>query len=117
MKNYKKGDILVGKDRSFKGAYHPIIFISGSNEAPLAVILTHSKNFSCNIGLSGTYGPNTSYFVAHLIEKMSKWGPYRKVSKLTNKDLNLIQTHISGLVPITWGQYENHMKNGCTKHG
>lgn len=116
MENYKKGDILVGKDRAFKSAYHPIIYIDGPKVAPLAVILTHANSFSCNIRLSGGYDVETSYFVAHLIEKMSGWGPYTKVGELTTEDMNLIEAHISDLAPITWEQYEGHTRNGCLEH-
>lgn len=116
MNNFKKGDILVGEDKSFKGAYHPIIYIDGPETAPLAVVLTHSNKFSCNIKLLGSYDVKTSYFIAHLIEKMSEWKPYKKVGELKKEDIDLIQTHISDQAPITYEQYKNYTKGGCPDH-
>jgi hypothetical protein len=115
-KKFVKGDILIGKDRSFSGAYHPIVFISGNENTPMAIILTHSKNFPCNISLSGKYKGKKSYFIAHLIEKMSAWGPYKRIGSLTKNDIKLIDANISLLTPITWAQYEGYTNNGCTIH-
>jgi hypothetical protein len=116
MNNFQEGDILIGKKRSFAEAYHPIVFISGPEEAPLAVVLTHSNNFSCNLKLSSTYGSKTSYFVSHLIEKMAEWGPYEKEEELTPEDLDFIKKSISGVAPITWATYESYTKSGCPDH-
>ena len=62
------------------------------------------------------HSSETSYFVAHLIEKMSEWGPYKKVNKLSDNDLNIVKSYIEGLTPIAWFQYENYAKNGCSYH-
>jgi hypothetical protein len=112
---FKKGDILSGQKRKFDEAYHPVVFIDGPDFAPLVVILTHSDNFPCNTKLSGTYDKNCSYFIAHLIEKMSEWGPYKKISELAEEDINFIETHISKN-PITWKQYKEYTRNGCPDH-
>ena len=116
---FKKGDILIGDKRKFTEAYHPIVFINGPDDAPLAVVLTHSDNnkFTCNIKLSNIYGSGDkfSYFIAHLIEKMSEWGPYKKIGKLTEGDIDIIEAHISKN-PITWNQYIEYAKNECPDH-
>lgn len=115
--DFNKGDILLGKERGFDKAYHPIIYIGGSTETPLAVILTHSSNFPCNIPLVGSYDEKQSYFVGHLIQKISLWGPYNKVGEITKEDLQIIEKHISELTPITWEQYEEYSKDYCPIHG
>ena len=115
MNKFKKGDILIGSKRKFDEARHPIVFINGPDLAPQAVILTHSANFPCNIKLSKIYDRDASYFVAHLIEKMSEWGPYKKVGKLTKDDISLIEDNISDHV-ITWKQYKSYTKGGCPDH-
>ena len=116
MNIFKKGDVLIGKNTSRGGAYHPIVFISGIDEAPNAVVLTHSNRYSCNIKLLNSYDKGDSYFVAHLIEKMPEWGPYKKIDAFKEEDLNLIKTHISDQTPITWAKYEDYIKNGCPEH-
>lgn len=117
MDSFQEGDILVGKKRNFTEAYHPIVFVSGPAEAPLAVVLTHSNNFPCNVPLSGTYDSKPSYFVAHLVEKVAEWGPYEKQSELTPEDLELVKKCISDTTPITWAMYEEYAKSGCPDHG
>ncbi|MFA6077315.1 MAG: hypothetical protein WC735_04560 [Candidatus Paceibacterota bacterium] len=118
MEKFKKGDILWGTKRSFKEAWHPIVFIQGPCEAPLAVVLTHDNNHACNILLNKQYDGKQSYFIAHLIEKMSAWGPYTKSNKLEldPDDLVLIEKHIKNHVQITWSQYEACTQNGCPDH-
>lgn len=118
MEDFKKGDILWGEKRKFKEAWHPVVYISGSQHAPLAVILTHKEDIPCNIPLLNNYDGKQSYFVAHLIEKMSAWGPYKKSDKLelTKNDLELIESHIANQASITWEQYEKYTKNGCPDH-
>jgi len=116
MNPFKKGDVLLGQKRNFEEAYHPIVFINGPVFAPSAVILTHSAKFPCNIKLSGKYGLESSYFVAHLIEKLAEWGPYKKIGQLSTSDLILIEKHISNQSPITWAEYEKYNKNGCPQH-
>ena len=117
MNNFHEGDILIGTKRKFVEAYHPLVFISGSTEAPFVVVMTHSNNFPCNLPLNGVYDKQPSYFVAHLIEKMADWGPYEKQGKLTSEDLRLIKKHISDTNPITWAMYEEYTKHGCPNHG
>lgn len=117
MNNFQEGDILIGTQRKFVEAYHPIIFISGPAKAPLAVVMTHSNNFPCNLPLTGVYDTKSSYFVAHLVEKMAEWGPYEKQGKLTPEDLELIKKHVFATTPITWAVYEEYTKGGCPEHG
>lgn len=115
--NFQEGDILIGTKRMFTESYHPIVYISGPAEAPLAVVLTHSGNFTCNLKLAGAYDSKPSYFVAHLVEKMAEWGPYKKLGQLNPEDLNLVKKHISDTTPITWAEYQDFTKNGCPDHG
>lgn len=116
---FKKGDILRGEKRKFKQSYHPVVYISGSAEAPLAVVLTHTETekIPCNIKLSSMYDDQPQYFVGHLIQKMSEWGPYEKDMELTKEDLELVEKSISGMGSITWKQYLEYTKNGCPDHG
>lgn len=116
MNNFKKGDVLVGSKRSRDGAYHPIVFIDGSDDVPIAVVLTHSNDFPCNIKLLNSYGDKNSYFIAHLIDKMSEWGPYKKVDELKKEDIDLIETHVSNQTSITWMQYEEYTEGKCPDH-
>lgn len=115
MGRFKKGDVLRGNEqrRGREEAYHRIVFTDGQDEAPLAVVLTRSKKFSCNIALTGKYIKAPLYFVAHLIQKMAEWGPYEKEYELSKEDLVLIEKHISDLSPITWSKYEEYTKEGC----
>lgn len=118
MDKFKRGDILWGTKRGFKEAWHPIVFIEGPYDAPLAVVLTHDNTHPCNIPLNKQYDGEQSYFVAHLIEKMSTWGPYIKSDKLEldPDDLTLIEEYIKNHIQITWSQYEAYTKNGCPDH-
>lgn len=111
---FKKGDILMGKEKNFTQAYHPIVFISGSDTSPNGVILTHSNNFPCNVPL--TKGKRPSYFTAHLIEKLSGWGPYRKIGEVTSGQLALIERHIAGQAPVSWARYLRFKVKGCPTH-
>lgn len=118
MTLFKKGDILWGKRREFDEAWHPIVYMGGPNESPLAVVLTHESAFPCNIPLNQRYGEKQSYFIGHLIEKMSEWGPYTKSNRLelSKEDLKLILAEIENQSSMTWDQYMNYTKNGCIRH-
>ena len=121
MEKFKKGDILRGKKRSFEEAWHPIVFIGGPAEAPLAVVLTHTetKVESCNLKLLGIYDSKDhkpQYFVAHLIQKMSEWGPYQKKGELTKENMELVEKTVSGAGSITWAEYLDYKKDGCPDH-
>ncbi len=123
MFNFKKGDILEGKERGYNEAKHFIVFISGSKEVPNGIIMTHKphEEVACNIKLNNKYklskkdNDRDSYFVAHLIEKVEDWGPYKKINKISKKDLILINSYIKG-TPITWSQYLKYTKDGCHEH-
>lgn len=118
MEKFKKGDILRGDKREFEESYHPIVYIAGQIEAPLAVVLTHTETekIPCNLKLLGIYDEKPQYFVAHLIQKMSEWGPYLKEGELTKEDLKLIENTISSMGSITWAEYLEYKKNGCHAH-
>jgi hypothetical protein len=120
MSRFEKGDVLRGRKekRGREEAYHRIVFIDGSDEAPRAVVLTRSDKFSCNFALSGRYIKNQLYFIAHLIQKMAEWGPYEKEYELTKEDLCSVEKHISDSSSITWSEYEEHTKKGrdCPDH-
>jgi hypothetical protein len=112
MEDFKKGDILVGQKRAFDEAYHPVVYIAGPKEAPIAVILTHSKKFPCNKELLNIYDGKENkaqYFVAHLIEKVAEWGHYEKIGRLQEEDLNLIESQISNSSPMTWSMYMEYV--------
>jgi hypothetical protein len=117
MSKFKIGDILSGTERNFSAAYHPIVYIDGPDTAPLAIVLTHSKDYSCNFELTGKYDDKADYFIAHLIEKMTEWGPYTKQDKsLNQQDIKLIKEHILGQEPITWSEYKSYGRNNCPIH-
>ncbi len=121
MEKFKKGDILRGKKKSFEKAWHPIVFIGGSDEAPRAAVLTHTgtEEEPCNLRLMGIYddkGDKPQYFVAHLIQKMSEWGPYHKEGELIKEDLELVEKTVSGAGSITWAKYSDYKRNGCPNH-
>jgi hypothetical protein len=121
MNNFEKGDILVGKERAFEDAWHPIVFISGQEDAPLAVVLTHTgtEQMPCNLRLQGIYDAQNDrpqYFVGHLIQKMSEWGPYRKVGRLIAEDLKEIERALPTKGSITWAEYQEYTRNGCPDH-
>ncbi len=118
MTLFKKGDILWGKRREFDEAWHPIVYMGGPSESPLAVVLTHESAFQCNIPLTQRYGEKQSYFIAHLIEKMSEWGPYMKSNRLelSKRDLEVILAETENQSSVTWDQYMNDTKDGCVKH-
>ena len=118
--SFKKGDILVGQERAFDKAFHPVVYIDGPDATPHAVVLTHSKNFPCNKKLLNIYDGKDNiiqYFIAHLIEKMSEWGHYEVIGKLLTEDLNLIESQIGSSTPMTWSQYVEYV-NGrkCPNH-
>lgn len=125
MGNLKRGDILVGKKRERKKAWHPVVYIKEAVSAPLAVVLTHSGKYPCNIGLSNEYPDENgvvkpSFFIRHLIQKIEEWGPYnKKIGELSKGDLELVESHISDLTQITYAEYEEYTKNGrdCPEHG
>jgi|GEM_PF-2308415 len=119
--NHKIGDILQGDKDEFNEAYHPVVYIKGSNEAPIAVVLTHGgqNKYPCNIKLSGVYDTkdlSDQYFVSHFIQKLPDWGKYNKVNKLSQSDLNLILESIQDVSPITWDDYKQYTKNDCPDH-
>lgn len=124
MEDVKKGDILVGQKRDFDKAFHPIVYISGSIEAPLAVVLTHSSDYPCNIKLQDEYPDEKnevkpSFFIRHLIQKIEAWGPYtKKIGELSTRDLETVDSIISGLTEITYAEYEEYTKRGrdCPEH-
>ena len=121
MDKFKKGDILEGTKREWHEAWHPIVFINGPKEAPLAVILTHgdTEKFCCNIKLANIYDkndPRDQYFIAHLIEKMSEWGPYEKTGRLEQEDLETIEKHIFEQGPRKYSEYLEYKVNGCPDH-
>lgn len=121
MNTFKKGDILKGEKKSFDKYWHPIVFIAGDEDAPLAAILTHTgtEEEPCNLKLQGIYdGKKNSpqYFVAHLIQKMSEWGPYTKTGKLISEDLELVEKTVSNMGSITWAKYLDYKKDGCPDH-
>lgn len=123
MNKFKRGDILRGDKRKFKESYHPVVYIDGTIETPLAVVLTHTttEENSCNRKLLRIYDKKDGrpqYFVAHLIQKMSEWGPYSKEGELVKEDLELIENTVSGMKPITWAKYEysDYKKNRCPEH-
>ena len=119
MEKFFKGDILRGEKRKFAESFHPVVYVEGAIEAPLAVVLTHTKTeqIPCNLKLYGTYDDKPQYFVGHLIQKMSEWGPYHhKEGKLTSEDLRLVENTISGKEPITWAKYLDYQRDGCPDH-
>jgi hypothetical protein len=119
MDNLSKGDVLKGTKRKFKEAWHIVVYIDGPPEAPLAVPVTHDgpDKFPCNITLLGNYEKGKkSYFISHLIEKLSEWGPYTKFAELTKEDIELVDSHISNQIPMKWNEYESYKKNGCPDH-
>lgn len=125
MKDFKKGDILVGKKRNFTEAFHPIVYISGSIQAPLAVVLTHSGGYPCNMRLQDEYPDEKgkvepSFVIRHLIQKIEAWGPYtKKIGELSMRDLETVDGIVSGLTEITYLEYEEYTKKGhdCPEHG
>lgn len=117
MGKFKKGDVLWGTNKRFEGARHPIVYMSGPEEAPCAVILTSESDISCNIPLKNIYRENEpSYFVAHLIEKVAEWGPYKKFATLKSEDVELIERHIHDKPFMSWDEYQEYKKNGCPDH-
>ena len=124
MNNFKKGDILRGSKILFPEAYHPIIFLGGNDDAPLAVILTTSGNFPCNIEMTAVHfkdgyyrNDKPSYFVAHRIQKMAEWGPYHKDGQLTVEGISFIESNLADLGSMTWSEYEILETEGCRHHG
>ncbi len=115
MEKFNKGDILWGKK---KQAWHPIVYISGPEEAPLAVVITSKKECSCNISLRTSYRDERSYFIAHLIAKMAEWGPYTKSDKLklSEEDLSFVLSSVTNHQSMTWKHYEKNIKNKCPEH-
>lgn len=117
MNRFKKGDVLWGTEREFKKTWHPIVYINGHSEAPLAVVLTSEDKITCNIPLLNIYRENKpSYFIGHLIQKMAEWGPYEKFDSLKQEDLDLIEKHIANQQSMTWAEYLIYKKNGCPIH-
>lgn len=122
MSQFRRGDILVGDKRKYKQAYHPIVYMNGSSQAPLAVIITHSPDYACNVLLKDSYTLGykgvlkPSYFIAHLIQKLPEWGPYTKIGELTTADLNRIEQEVAGHPAITYEEYEEYTANGCPDH-
>ena len=111
MKEFKQGDILRGTQKSGTKARHPIVYISGPSEAPKAIILTHSDQYSCNLKLKNIYDnkkDKIQYFTAHLIEKMAEWGPYHKIGEIKEEDLEIIQNSINNTTSMTWAEYERY---------
>lgn len=119
---FQRGDILRGSKRARTEAWHPIVYLDGPEEAPLAVMLTHTDNVAepCNVKIEQAYirgglDGREQYFVAHRLQKLSEWAPYKKVGELTNEGIDFVESQLPA-GSLTWDEYEKLTKNGCQHH-
>lgn len=120
MGEFRKGDILKGTFRRFEEAYHPVVYLDGPGDAPLAVVLTSSPKYPCNKLLRPEHvesGVNHDgqYFVAHRIQKLKEWGPYRRVGRLTEAGIRFIEASLPD-GSMEWDQYEKYKNLACSDH-
>ena len=125
--DFEKGDIIRGSEKSFDGAYHPIVYLGGSVQSPIGVVITHSDNYPCNKQMEREYFQETgnwfsnerkSYIIAHKFQKLEDWGPYSKVGKLTDVGLAFVESHVKNIGSETYFDYVKKTSNGkqCSLH-
>jgi len=120
METFKVGDILLGTSRARAEARHRVVYLSGSSENPVGVVLTHSNKFPCNIEMkpehieSGT-DKEPQYFVAHQIQKLSEWGPYERIGNLSSQGVGFVIANLSHDI-VTWDEYLTRTTEGCPDH-
>ena len=92
-KNYKKGDILEGTNRSKKAARHYIVFLEPYNSGNFAGgMLTHNDKYTNNVSMKEEHfkrtDDNGSEFIfkfdrTHIVKgrfiKLENWGPFTKI--------------------------------------
>ena len=115
--NWKKGDILRGRNRS--DAVHPIIFWVGHDDTFfIGAMLTHS-DIKNNVLMSKEHFYkqdsegneyellfDQTYLVEILLLKKLEWRPFRKVGQLTKGGIDFVDSKISNSIPKLWEAYK-----------
>lgn len=126
--DFKKGDIIHGEKHKPHEAHHFIIYLGGSNNAPIGAVFTHSNGYVCNKLMKSELfaepekwfnDERKSYLIAHKFQKLEGWGPYSKVGKLTDIGLRFVDELIGDLVSEPYSEYEQRTNRGknCQLHG
>ena len=120
MNQFQKGDILMGAKRGHDEAFHRVVYLDGPDDAPLRVVLTSSNRYPCNKLLQPQHiesGAMTvgQYFVAHRLQKLKDWGPYRTIGRLTAEGVEFVESELPA-GSLQWGDYIKHAENGCPEH-
>ncbi len=125
---FKKGDIIRGEKHKRHEAHHFIIYLGGSNDAPIGAVFTHSDGYVCNQLMKSEHfeepekwfnDKRKSYLIAHKFQKLEEWRPYYKQGMLTSVGLQFVENLVGDLASELYSEYEqrtNHGKN-CTMHG
>ncbi|MBU2492381.1 MAG: hypothetical protein KJ571_07110 [Bacteroidetes bacterium] len=116
--SFEKGNIIKGRR-----IIHPVVFLSPVDQDSFeGAMLTHStqKEYSDNISLleehfethdssNNEYSVkfNNSYFVGQTLLKRSDFGPFRKVGKLTETDIEFIEENRREVPAILWVNYKS----------
>lgn len=113
--SFQKGTIVVGENRKWEAARHPIIYWSDKGDGSfLGLVLTHSdrrgnikmqSNHFQNGGTLMYYESSPTYVVPCLFVKPTDWGPYKEVSKVSDIGLRFIEENIKFNKPVDWEDF------------
>lgn len=120
MSHFQKGDILQGAKCGRQEAFHRVVYLDGPCDAPRGVMLTSSNKYPCNKLLQPEHvegGAKTvgQYFVAHRLQKLKEWGPYKTIGRLTAEGVAFIESQLPE-GSMEWSRYQTHKENGCPDH-
>src|SRR3989338_11441683 len=100
----KKGEILQGKKRNRKAAYHYMVYLEGNNDGSfVAAVLTHSAkqdnipmkedHFKDANGDGKKYKFNfdNTFLVGRRFIKPKEWAPYLKIGELTEEGIKFVE--------------------------
>jgi hypothetical protein len=116
---FTRGDIVIGNDRRYSAAKHPIIYLEGDLSVDfIGVMLTSSSTYSTNIWLPEEYvisrnehgdlyvfQHKNTHFVSIRLLKPISWGPFKKVGKITEQGILFIEKEINNIQPIYWDDF------------
>lgn len=114
---FAKGDILLASKRGFKEGRHYIVVWNNKADPNsgvdfLGIMLTHSTKYKDNILMERThidstklFAWNNTHFVNQVFIKLSDWGPFLKVSSLTNDGISFINKNLTNNRPTTYLEY------------
>lgn len=124
---FEKGDILQGEKNKRNQAFHYIVYLDGSDNIPVGVVLTHSKDYVCNKVMKPEHfvdpeewfdESKATCLIAHKFQKLEEWGPYNKKGRLTQQGIQFVENLVSSLESQLYSEYIIQTSNGnkCLLH-